>query len=165
MTGAAEWIQPIPDYRAAREKMNGSHPLFNFPRINHLWGLDGAESSPYSAARGGLSILRAALGGQNGESYTLHSPKNLFPTASNQMNCNTRELNITGRWSSSSKMPERYDRAVCAAELLLSSPSSGRLCMVGSSRHRFACLKLCRAIPESVKASHLYPPSMTMKSH
>ena len=36
-----------------------------------------------------------------------------------QMNFNTRELNIIGHWSSSSKMPERYDRSVCPNELLL----------------------------------------------
>ena len=35
------------------------------------------------------------------------------------MNFNQKELNIIGHWSSSSKMPERYDRAVCATELLL----------------------------------------------
>ena len=35
------------------------------------------------------------------------------------MNFDQRELNIIGHWSSSSKMPERYDRAVCSKELLL----------------------------------------------
>ena len=35
------------------------------------------------------------------------------------MNFNQKELNIIGHWSSSSKMPERYGRAVCVAELLL----------------------------------------------
>ena len=35
------------------------------------------------------------------------------------MNINRRELNIIGHWASSSKMPERYGRAVCATEVLL----------------------------------------------
>ena len=35
------------------------------------------------------------------------------------MNFDARELDIIGRWSSSSKMPGRYDRSVCATELLL----------------------------------------------
>ena len=35
------------------------------------------------------------------------------------MNFNQKELNIIGHWSSISKMPERYGRAVCATELLL----------------------------------------------
>ena len=35
------------------------------------------------------------------------------------MNFNQKELNIIGHWPSSSKMPDRYDRAVCATELLL----------------------------------------------
>ena len=35
------------------------------------------------------------------------------------MNSGTRELNIIGHWGSSSKMPERYGRSVCANELLI----------------------------------------------
>ena len=35
------------------------------------------------------------------------------------MNINQQELNITGHWSSGSKLPESYGRAVCATELLL----------------------------------------------
>ena len=56
--------------------------------------------------------------GANEESYTLRSPENLFPTAANQMGFGPRELNIIGRWPSSSRMPEGYDRSVCATELL-----------------------------------------------
>ena len=59
-------------------------------------------------------LLSAAPAG-NRTPYT--PPKNPFPTTANQMNFNTPELNIIGHWSSSSKMPERYDRAVCANEL------------------------------------------------
>ena len=60
-----------------------------------------------------------ALGDPEGEKYTLHSPKNLLPTAANQLKFDQRELNIIGHWSSTSKMPERYDRSACANELLL----------------------------------------------
>ena len=45
--------------------------------------------------------------------------KNFLPTAADQMNFGTRALNIIGQWSSSSKMPERYDRSVRAKELLI----------------------------------------------
>ena len=34
------------------------------------------------------------------------------------MNFATRELNVIGHWSSNSRMNERYDRSVCANELL-----------------------------------------------
>ena len=49
----------------------------------------------------------------------MHSPKNFLPTAATQMNFATRELNVIGHWSSNSRMNERYDRSVCANELLL----------------------------------------------
>ena len=93
--------------------------MFHIPRINHLRQLESADASPYSTTRRKLSLLCTSLGDAAGESYTLHSPKNLFPAVGNQMDFNQKELNIIGHWSSSSKMPERYDRAVCATELLL----------------------------------------------
>ena len=93
--------------------------LVHSPRVNHLWDLERAKAAPYSITRRKLALLCTALGGPNGESYTLRPPKNLFPIAANQMNFDQRELNIIGHWSSSSRIPERYDRAVCATELLL----------------------------------------------
>ena len=35
------------------------------------------------------------------------------------MSFDQRELAVIGHWSSTSRMPERYDRSVCASELLL----------------------------------------------
>ena len=61
----------------------------------------------------------AGLNDPDGETYTLHSPKNFLPTAATQMNFETRELNVIGHCSSNSRMNERYDRSVCANELLL----------------------------------------------
>ena len=46
ITGTAKWIQPIPDFRTAHERVNGSHPCFTFPRINHLWQLEIADAAP-----------------------------------------------------------------------------------------------------------------------
>ena len=121
MTGTAEWAQPILEFLADRERVNGTPPCFTSPRINHLWQLESADAAPYSTTRRKHSLLCLRHGEANRESYTLRSPppKNLSPTAANQMNFNRRELNIIGHWASSSKMPDRYDRAVCATELLL----------------------------------------------
>ena len=63
--------------------------------------------------------MRAGLNYPDGETYTIHSPKNFFPTAATQMNFETLELNVIGQWSSNSRMNERYGRSVCANELLL----------------------------------------------
>ena len=119
MTGTLYWAMPLIEFRTAYAKTNGDEPYFTSPRINHTRELGSAEPFPYSITRRKLAMLCVALGGANGESYTIHSPKNLFPTAANQMNFDTRELNIIGHWPSSSKMPERYDRIVCATELFL----------------------------------------------
>lgn len=119
MAGSTEWIRPIIDFRAAHAKANGFDPSFTFSRVNLLWEIDSAEPSPCSPARRKLALMCIAIGDKCGESYALHSPVNLFPTAANKMNFSTRELSVIGQWSISSKMPERYDRCVCANGLLL----------------------------------------------
>lgn len=122
MAGAAEWIRPILKYRQAHLRTNGVLPSFTFPCVNRLWELDSAKAAPYSTTRRMLVLLCTSLGGPKEESYTLNPPpKNLFPTAANQMNFNQRELDIIGHWASPSRMPERYDRSVCATGLLLGS--------------------------------------------
>ena len=59
------------------------------------------------------------MGDEKGDSYTPHSPKNLFPTEAKKMSFDQREVPIIGHWPSTSRMPERVDRSVCASELLL----------------------------------------------
>ena len=83
------------------------------PRIDRNWQLAAAGPASYSTARRKMAILRVGLGDPNGETYTIHSPKNLFATAANQMSFDQRELAVIGHWSGNSKMPERYGRSVC----------------------------------------------------
>ena len=92
---------------------------YTFPRLDRKWLLVAEGPAPYSTTRRKLAILRTGLGDSKGESYTLQSPKNLFPAASNQMSLGRREMTIIGHWPSTSRMPERYDRIVCASELML----------------------------------------------
>ena len=60
----------------------------------------------------------AGLGVPLGGWRTLQSPKNQFPTAAIHMRFDQRDLNIIGRWSITSEMPERYGRSVRATDLL-----------------------------------------------
>ena len=55
----------------------------------------------------------------DGETYTLHYPKNFLPAAATHMSFETRELNAIGHFPINSRMNERYDRSVCASEFLL----------------------------------------------
>ena len=71
------------------------------------------DAAPYSTTRRKLAILCVGLGDPLGGKYTIRSPKNRSPTLATQVSSDQRELNIIGRWSSTSKMPERYDRSVC----------------------------------------------------
>ena len=105
MAGAAAWAHPLIDFRDDRAKTNVLENTVTFPRTNQLLELEGAEPAANSTTRRKLALVCVALGGRCGESYTLHSPKNLFPTAPNQMDFRTRELNVIGRWSSSSECP------------------------------------------------------------
>ena len=117
--GTSERAQPLLDVRSAYRKINGMDTPYLFPRLDFTWQLVADGTAPYSTTRRNLALLCVGLGGEKGEPYTLHPPKNLFPTAANQVSFNQRELPIIGYWSSTSKMPERYDRSVCPNELLL----------------------------------------------
>ena len=119
ITGSRERAQPLVDMRAAYRKINGAEPTFAFMRLDLLWQLVAADAAPYATTRRKLALICVALGDPEGEKYTPHSPKNLLPTAANQLKFDQRELNIIGHWSSTSKMPGRYDRSACANELLL----------------------------------------------
>ena len=94
-------------------------PSFAPPRLNHKWELERADAAAYSIARRKLALLCAGLGDHGADLYTLHSPKNFLPADDTQMNFPTRGLNAIGHRSRNSRMNERYDRSVCAIELLL----------------------------------------------
>ena len=136
VTGATTWVEPLLDFHRAHEKLNGTPPSFVFPCLNHRWELEKAGAAAYSSTRRKLALVCAGLGDPEGETYTLHSPKNFLPAAATQMNFETREINVIGHWSSNSRMHERYDRSVCANELLLRNTiiqkMVGGWCMVDS---------------------------------
>ena len=119
VTGSRMWVQPLLDMRTTFRRINGNDQTCTFMRIDHAWELIEAEAAPYRTTRRKLAFLSVAVGDADGEKYTLRSPKNLFQTAANQRRFDQRELNIIGNWSSSSKMPDRYDRSARANELLL----------------------------------------------
>ena len=130
--GTNEWVQPLLDMRTAFRKVNGVEMSYLFPRLDHNWQLVAEGPAPYSTTRRKLALLCVGLGDENAESYALHSPKNLLPTAANQMGFDQRELTIIGHWPSTSRMPERYDRSVCVqvsycseTQLSTSSPRVG----------------------------------------
>ena len=105
LTGSRDWVQPLIDMRAAFRKVNGDEPSFTFMKVDQNWQVLAAEAAPYSTTRRRLALVCVALGDKDGDTYTLHSPKNLFPTAANQLSFDQRELNIIGHWSSTSRMP------------------------------------------------------------
>ena len=121
LTGATDWIQPIAQLRAAYSAVNGRDAPRTSPRLGRKGLLVAEGPSPYSATRRKLVLLRTTPGDPDGESYTLHSPGNLFPTATNQMISDRSEMAIIGHWPTTSRMPERYDSSVGAIDLLLRS--------------------------------------------
>ena len=92
ITKRTDWIQPLLDLRTAYQKANGTQMSYTFPRLDHTWALVAEVPSPYSTTIRKLALLCVGLGGLKGESYTLHLPKNLPPTASNQMSSDQKEL-------------------------------------------------------------------------
>ena len=108
-----------------------------FPRLNRRWELGKAEPAAYGNARRNLAPVCAGRSDPDGATYTVHSPKNLLPTAATQMNYETRELNVIGKWPSNSRTNERYGRSVCANELLLRGAIIQRMASCRNMAHSF----------------------------
>ena len=129
--GSRERANPIVDMRAVRKRLNGAEPSFTFMRPGHAWQLIAADPSPYAAAPRKLALVCVSLGGPEGERYTIHSPKNLLPTAASQLKFDQRGLNIIGRWPTTSKdsgeVRSRYLRGRIDVEKLGHPPHEERM--------------------------------------
>ena len=97
ITGNSNWIQPSIDMRDAFFRQHGSQMNFTFMGVDRMWEPVAADAAPYSTTRRKLPLMCVALGDSGGETYTLHSPKNLLLTSANQMSFDQRELNIVGQ--------------------------------------------------------------------
>ena len=91
MTKIAEWANPLLEMRAAYAKVNGRDMPYTPPRLDYKWTLVAEGSAPYSTTRRNREILRLGIGDTRGETYTLHSPKNLPPKAADQMSFDRTE--------------------------------------------------------------------------
>ena len=118
ITDSTAWIQPLLEMRACYIRQKGTDMSFDVMRVGRDRHPISAEAASYSAERRKLAHMCVAPGDPEGARYTTHSPKDLFPTASNQMRCDQRELNIIGHWPFTSRMPGRYGRILRANELL-----------------------------------------------
>ena len=101
-------------------------------------GLTGAKwrtpppGPTYSTTRTKLALLCLGLGDEKGGACTLHSPKNPLQAAANQMRFGQREMAIVGRWPSTSRMPEKYDRGSARASCSYATLSCRKSPMCGA---------------------------------
>ena len=101
-------------------------------------GLTGAKwrtpppGPTYSTTRTKLALLCLGLGDEKGGACTLHSPKNPLQAAANHMRFGQREMAIVGRWPSTSRMPEKYDRGSARASCSYATLSCRKSPMCGA---------------------------------
>ena len=63
----------------------------------------------------------------NPADYALHSPRNFYSTAANQLGWSREQRAVLGRWSEDSRMPNRYDRSTCTTELQIRNDVAARI--------------------------------------
>ena len=74
-------------------------------------------------------MLRIGLGpsphklGLDNLDITRHCPRNWSPACASQLGWNEDDRWILGRWAAGPKMPDRYGRLMCTAELRMVSPT------------------------------------------
>ena len=88
-----------------------------FPYVDDKWAQIKRKKVTSGAAQHALTRIQTFLG--FGLKLKLHSPRNFFTTCAGQPRFPLEEREKLGRWAKGSIMPDRYDRALCAAELRL----------------------------------------------
>ena len=117
LKSAGEWAHPI---IRSLEKFppppNGHRSLLFV--ISNDWVIDPSRFAPYDDSMRAFRNLRHKMGVES-PGWTLHSPRNWFPSCDGQLGWTLPERRKIGRRGVKTYMPDKYDRAVCTAELRL----------------------------------------------
>ena len=115
LSGSTEWTLPILSFwnnRTAKKADGAFIPLF--PAVSKDWCI-----LPMAGTSGGVQpcLARVELFMGREPLLKLHSFRTFIPTCAGQLQLDMDKRRKLGRWSATSTMPDRYDRAVCASEL------------------------------------------------
>ena len=112
----SKWYEPIVEFWSKIKPPERKFaPLF--PHVTNDWKIEYKRPASYGIVQGRLDVLLVEFVFSKG--CRLHSFRNWAPTVARQLRFPREEREVIGHWAPGSKMPDRYDRSVCAAELKL----------------------------------------------
>ena len=115
LNGNTGWVQPTLDFWDTQVSKFGQGVLRTLiPAVSDEWDIIDRIGSD-GVVRAGLARLGSFVG--RDPSLKLHSFRRFIPTCAGQLEFGLSKRRKLGRWSAKSIMPEKYDRATCAAEL------------------------------------------------
>ena len=107
------WLNPSVKY-LEMVRQEGGKFRFHFPYFSPAWGFDVERHGTPGVIQGALS--RAEFKLCYPKLITLHSPRTWYTTCANQLLLSREHIGKLGHWNPGSKIPDRYNRTVCATE-------------------------------------------------
>ena len=111
------WLNPLWKYwEKVQPKKDGKY-RYLFPHFSPNWDIDYNRKGSHGVIQATLTRLELLLGFP--KLLKLHSARTWFATCARQLMFGLEDRTTLGHWKEGSKMPNLYDRAVCATELNL----------------------------------------------
>ena len=115
--GDPEWRRPIIRHWGKIKHGRTGEFTAAFPHIDTDDWANYKRNATFGFAQSKLTKIEPEHGFANG--LKLHSFRGRAPTCANQLRFPREERGRLGHWAPGSNMPDRYDKATCAAELRL----------------------------------------------
>ena len=110
------WANPVISYWGKFKPKEGEY-RFLYPFVNAKWDVDTKKRGTNGVTQATFTRLELLLGFP--PLIKLHSPRCWFATYARQLLFSKEERTVLGHWRPNSAMPDVYDRAECATELVL----------------------------------------------
>ena len=111
----SSWFEPIIKLWAKVKPKEGKFRTI-FPHVSNEWVIDYHRAGTFGVVQARINLLVKEFGATQAK---LHSFRNWGPTCARQLRFPREEREVIGHWAPGSRMPDHYDKAVCATELKL----------------------------------------------
>ena len=111
------WLNPLWKYWGEVKPSKEGRYRYLFPYFSPAWGIDYNRRGSHGATQAALTRVETRLGFP--KVAKLHIARAWFATCARQLLFGLEDRTTLGHWKEGSRMPNLYDRAVCATELLL----------------------------------------------
>ena len=129
------WLNPVWGYWGQVKQSKTNRYRYLSPYFSPRWDIDYSRRVARGIIQAALTWLEVHL--EFPETLTLRSARTWFSTCDRQLLFRLEDQSALGHWGEGRKMPNLYDRAVCATELNLRNRILQKIHSGRASAHAF----------------------------